>query len=153
MRAMQLGPEVTQSCTWAEISTKRVEEALPLKDRIKDLFMVSSRGMKAAELDKSDAMAQHLIGAWYFDVAKISWIERNTTMLLFGQAPAVTYQDAKPYLFNSYDLDDTLWMMCFLVSCTFISDGTTSPKSGIITCWIGQWSPRRSADGCLCQFL
>ena len=76
VRAMQLGPKEAQSYTWAVIFTKRVEEALPLKDRIKDLFKVNSRGMKAAELDNSDAMAQHLIEAQYFDVANISWIQR-----------------------------------------------------------------------------
>ena len=63
--------------------------------------------MKAAELDESDAM--HLIGAWYFDVRNISWIQRKTTILLFGQAPPVTYQEAEPYLFKSHDLDDPLW--------------------------------------------
>ena len=60
--------------------------------------------MKAAQLDESDVM--HLIGAWYFDVRNISWIQRKTTILLFGQAPPVTYQEAEPYLFKSHDLDD-----------------------------------------------
>ena len=35
VRAMQLGPEVAQSCTLAVILTKRVEEAVPLEHRIK----------------------------------------------------------------------------------------------------------------------
>ena len=61
--------------------------------------------MKAVEPDESDAMAPHLIGAWSFDVANFSRVQRKATTALFGQVLSVTYQEAEPYLPKSHDLD------------------------------------------------
>ena len=107
--AMEHGPEVPQGYKWAAILTKKVGESLPLKEKIQDTFKIKELALKAAELDDMDATTQHLIGAWYFNVANVSWIERKVAGTLFATVPSATYEEAEPYLLRSHELDNTLW--------------------------------------------
>lgn len=64
------------------------------KERVRQCKIVKEHILKATELNPSDAVAWYMLGEWCYYVADISWYERKLAIVLFGEPPVSTFEEA-----------------------------------------------------------
>eukprot|EP01059_Diplonema_ambulator_P035683 TRINITY_DN850_c0_g1_i11.p1 TRINITY_DN850_c0_g1~~TRINITY_DN850_c0_g1_i11.p1 ORF type:complete len:353 (+),score=76.98 TRINITY_DN850_c0_g1_i11:69-1061(+) len=83
---------------WRAVLEGRLSSYKPTKEKIAGAMGIRDDALKAIELDPTDPISLHVMGAWCHGVAKISWIERKAAAALFGTPPTSTLEEALEYL-------------------------------------------------------
>jgi len=72
----------------------KVSDFVSTKERIEKGKDIKKHLELAIELKPDEAYLYHVYGRWCFEVAKLSWVERNVAKLVFGTPPEATNDDA-----------------------------------------------------------
>ncbi|PAA60520.1 hypothetical protein BOX15_Mlig007364g1, partial [Macrostomum lignano] len=71
------------------------------KKRIENSFLVKEHFTKALDKKPDDAVVLHCLGVWCYEVANLSWLQRNMAAAFFAKPPTSTYEEALEYLLRA----------------------------------------------------
>eukprot|EP00755_Sulcionema_specki_P016657 Sspe_Gene.10514::Locus_3519_Transcript_2_2_Confidence_0.750_Length_1362::g.10514::m.10514 len=98
-KAPHLSPSTLGEChKWFASLAAKWGELQGTKAKILNSHRVLEHANKACELLPTDSVANHLMGAVYFNVAQLSWIEKKVASAVFAKVPEHTFEEAVVYL-------------------------------------------------------
>eukprot|EP01007_Sphenomonas_quadrangularis_P000763 NODE_1613_length_811_cov_226.534121_g1348_i0.p2 GENE.NODE_1613_length_811_cov_226.534121_g1348_i0~~NODE_1613_length_811_cov_226.534121_g1348_i0.p2 ORF type:complete len:219 (-),score=45.68 NODE_1613_length_811_cov_226.534121_g1348_i0:155-787(-) len=103
-RAREYGDTIGPCHKWWAIMVKKVGDFGGTKEKIQNAFKIKEAALRAVELTPTDGTSHHLLGAWFYNVANVGWIERKVATALFASPPEGTYEEAIPYLERAHEL-------------------------------------------------
>ncbi|KAJ9463216.1 Regulator of microtubule dynamics protein 1 [Diplonema papillatum] len=93
---------------WKAVLSSKWGELQGTKDKIKNSYVVRDAAVQACKiLGEKDSVAQHMLGAFYFHLANLSWIEKNVASAIFHVVPTHTISEALPHLLHAQDAEPT----------------------------------------------
>ncbi|XP_026473649.1 regulator of microtubule dynamics protein 1-like [Ctenocephalides felis] len=99
-----------------------------VKERVRQCKTVKEHMMKATELNPSDATAWYMLGEWCYHVADISWHERKLAIILFGEPPYSTFEEALRYFQKAEETEPLFYSNNLLMlGKTYYRLGKTEP--------------------------
>ncbi|KAJ9458346.1 Regulator of microtubule dynamics protein 1 [Diplonema papillatum] len=117
----KLHPEVAEGPKWEAILLSKLGQLSGTKEQVANSFVIKERADKAAELNPDDAATQHLLGAWHYNIAGISWAMRQAAKALFGTPPTSTYDAAIPHLLRAQKLDPSMIANSLMLGQTYMA--------------------------------
>ncbi|ESL08452.1 hypothetical protein TRSC58_03845 [Trypanosoma rangeli SC58] len=93
---------------WFSILLSAQNEFVGSREKVANAYIIRDHFLKALELDKDDATAQHCMGMWCWNVLRIGWVERQAATLLFGAPPTSTPEECLKYLLAADALEPTI---------------------------------------------
>lgn len=82
------------SHAWAAYISGKLSDFAGKKERISRGHEMKHHLEEAIKLNTEDPGIWYSFGRWCFEVAKLSWVERNLAAALFAKPPEATYQEA-----------------------------------------------------------
>ena len=85
------------------------------KQKIINSYEVKKYCLKAIELDSTYDNSYHVMGRWHYNVADLSWVERNIASLAYATPPVGSFAEAINYFksaknLNPDDIRHYLWL-------------------------------------------
>mmetsp|Transcript_27618 Transcript_27618/g.76453 ORF Transcript_27618/g.76453 Transcript_27618/m.76453 type:complete len:237 (+) Transcript_27618:67-777(+) len=117
------GADLAPAYKWNAVMLSKLGDFEGLTEKIKNSFVIKELALRAAELDPNDATTQHVLGAWCYNVAKVTWYERKAASMLFASPPTSTYEEAELYLLRSDDIDGTQFENSMLLGDLYVKTG------------------------------
>ncbi len=93
-KALEKNPDSYDAHKWMAMILGKVSDFVSTKERIEKGKDIKKHLELAIELKPDEAYLYHVYGRWCFEVAKLSWVERNVAKLVFGTPPEATNDDA-----------------------------------------------------------
>jgi len=93
-KAIEKNPDSFDAHKWMAMILGKVSDFVSTKERIEKGKDIKKHLELAIELKPDEAYLYHVYGRWCFEVAKLSWVERNVAKLVFGTPPEATNDDA-----------------------------------------------------------
>lgn len=93
-KALEKNPNSFDAHKWMAMILGKVSDFVSTKERIEKGKDIKKHLELAIELKSDEAYLYHVYGRWCFEVAKLSWMERNVAKLVFGTPPEATNDDA-----------------------------------------------------------
>jgi len=103
------GAKNADAYKWNTVLLAKLGDFSSQKEKIQNTFKIKELGMKVAELDPNDAVTQHLLGAWCYQVASLTWIERTVASTLFAAPPKSSFEEAEKYLRRANEIDPSVF--------------------------------------------
>ena len=75
------------------------------KQKIINSYEVKKHCLKAIELDPTYDNSYHVMGQWHYNVADLSWVERNIAGLVYATPPEGSFSEAISYFKNAKNLN------------------------------------------------
>ena len=85
-----------------------------IKEKIADGGLIRDHTLRALELTPDDAGLNHIMGRWCYEVAGISWVQRQIAATIFGEPPSSSFEQALEYFVRADTLTGakgTPWKM------------------------------------------
>ena len=77
--ALMLGfPTSASGWKWSAVFLARLTSYKPLTEKLADGLVVKTHALKALSLDKTDALVNHVMGAWKLNVANLTYAPKNS---------------------------------------------------------------------------
>merc|ERR1712187_888252 len=109
------GASCAPAYKWNAVLLGKLGDFASMTDKIKNSFVIKDLALKAAELDPEDATTQHLLGAWCYQVASVTWVERQAASLIFATPPESSFKEAEKYLLRANEIDPAVFENCMLL--------------------------------------
>ncbi len=109
LQALALDESCSAAHKWAGITLSAKGDFIPTKEKIANSRRVRQYWDKAAELSPSDATTLNLLGLWCFNLASLSWAERQIAALLFGSPPKSTFEEALAFFLQAEASQPEFW--------------------------------------------
>ncbi|XP_054162941.1 regulator of microtubule dynamics protein 2-like [Oppia nitens] len=100
-RSVKADPKSLDSHKWYCIALGRATKLVGVKDKIRYGHEFKQHLDLAYKLDPNDHMLHFMAGRFAYELAALSWIERNIARALYGPIPEATYQEALQKFFDS----------------------------------------------------
>lgn len=93
-KAIEKNADSFDAHKWMAMILGKVSDFASTKERIEKGKDIKKHLELAIALKSDEAYLYHVYGRWCFEVAKLSWMERNIAKLVFGTPPEATNDDA-----------------------------------------------------------
>lgn len=94
LEAIQVNENNFDCLKWAAVLHGKLSDFLGMKEKIENGFVFKGFLDKALAIDPAEYSLLHMRGRFSYNVAILSWIEKNLASALFATPPKATYEDA-----------------------------------------------------------
>ncbi|XP_037040821.1 regulator of microtubule dynamics protein 1-like [Bradysia coprophila] len=119
-KAIEKNPNCFEAHKWMAMILGKVADFVSTKERIEKGKDVKKHLELAIGLQPDEAYLYHVYGRWCFEVAKLSWVERNIAKLVFGTPPEATNDDALRNFKKGEELKENWKINYFYIAKTLI---------------------------------
>ena len=114
-KALKLNPLSSKANHWYAVMIGQKGVLEGTKQKILNSYEVKKYCLKAIEIDPYYDGSLHVMGRWHYNVADLSWIERNIASLVYATPPKGSFDEAIDYFkraisSNSTDIRHYLWL-------------------------------------------
>ena len=95
--ALEISPLSSKANHWYAVIIGQKGVLEGTKQKIINSYEVEKYCLKAIELDPSYDGSYHVMGRWHYNVADLSWIERNIASLVYATPPEGSFNEAAEY--------------------------------------------------------
>ncbi|RWS07573.1 regulator of microtubule dynamics protein 2-like protein, partial [Dinothrombium tinctorium] len=89
---------------WYAIAIGSIGDYVSTKEKIQNGNEFKKHVDIALELKPDDPTLHHMLGRWYTEIAKLSWVERKVASTLFSKVPEATHDMALSCFMKAYEL-------------------------------------------------
>lgn len=93
-RAVKSDPKSLQSHKWYCVALGRATKLVGVKDKIRYGHEFKRHLEMAYKLDRDDHLLHFMSGRFAYELAQLSWVEKNVAKALYGPIPEATYREA-----------------------------------------------------------
>ena len=112
-------PDSSLSYTYSAISYGNLARLTGGKERLNYAKKIEEYAKKAVQLDSSNAIPYIILGAYYREIAGLSWIERIFANILYGSVPDGTFEDSKKMLKKALSINPDIITANFQMALTY----------------------------------
>tara|TARA_Y100001970_G_scaffold280275_1_gene388994 strand:- start:112 stop:849 length:738 start_codon:yes stop_codon:yes gene_type:complete len=114
-KALRLAPNNGYANFWYAAYIGKIGLLEGTKQKILNSYKVQEYGMKAIELIPEYEHCHHLMGRWHYELAELTWFERNVASLVYATVPKGSYKKAiklfkKAIEINSVEIRHHYWL-------------------------------------------
>jgi tetratricopeptide (TPR) repeat protein len=120
-RMKSLYPDSSQSYTYAAVSYGNMARFTGGKERLNYAKKIETNAKKAIQLDSNNAIPYIILGAFYREIARLSWIERIFANMLYGSVPDGSVEDSEKMLKKALDINPDIITANFQMALTYRS--------------------------------
>ena len=95
--ALEIAPSLAKANHWYAVIIGKKGVLEGTKQKIINSYEVEKYCLKAIELDSRYDGSYHVMGRWHYNVADLSWLERNIASLVYATPPEGTFEAAAEY--------------------------------------------------------
>ena len=96
-KALEIAPSLAKANHWYAVIIGKKGVLEGTKQKIINSYEVEKYCLRAIELDPYYDGSHHVMGRWHYNVADLSWIERNIASLVYATPPEGTFGEAAEY--------------------------------------------------------
>ena len=96
-KALEIAPSLAKANHWYAVIIGKKGVLEGTKQKIINSYEVEKYCLRAIELDPDYDGSHHVMGRWHYNVADLSWIERNIASLVYATPPEGTFGEAAEY--------------------------------------------------------
>ena len=96
-KALEISPLLAKANHWYAVIIGKKGVLEGTKQKIINSYEVEKYCLKAIELDPAYDGSYHVMGRWHYNVADLSWLERNIASLVYATPPEGTFEAAAEY--------------------------------------------------------
>ncbi|EDQ84895.1 uncharacterized protein MONBRDRAFT_34478 [Monosiga brevicollis MX1] len=111
--AIAKDPNNARAHKWYAIVQGALSDFVSLQEKLECGMLFRKHVERSLELDPSDALAHHLLGRFCFEVAKLTWFEKQACKTFIGTPPEATYEETLSH-FEQADKYQPNWIMNLL---------------------------------------
>ena len=115
----KLFPDSSLSFTYSAISYGNVARFTKGKERLNYAKKIEEDSKKAIKLDSNNAIPYIILGAFYREVARLSWIERIFATILYGSVPSGSFEDSEQMLKKALMINPNIITANFQMALTY----------------------------------
>ena len=114
-KALDINPNSAKSNHWYAVMFGRQGQLEGTKQKILNSYDMKKYCLRAIEIDPNYDGSLHVMGRWHYNVANLSWIERNIASLVYATPPNGSFEEAIDYFkravdANPKDIRHYLWL-------------------------------------------
>ncbi len=118
-KLINLFPDSSLSYTYSAISYGNMARMTGGKERLNYAKEIEENATKAVQLDSNNAIPYIILGAFYREIARLSWIERIFASVLYGSVPDGSLQDSEKMLKKALTLNPNIITANFQMALTY----------------------------------
>ncbi len=103
-KCVELAPEVAGGHQYYAILIGQIGELEGTKQKITNSYAVREHTEKAIALDPKEDSNYHVMGRWHFELADLSWAERQVASLIYATPPKASFEEAEQYFQKAHQL-------------------------------------------------
>jgi tetratricopeptide (TPR) repeat protein len=104
-RAVDIDPKSAKAHLSLAITCGRLAPYLENREKIRHSKLVREHAEKALALEPSNSYAHHILGAWNFEMARISPVLRAVAKIVYGGLPSASMHQAEAFFQKAVELD------------------------------------------------
>ena len=112
-------PDSSLSYTYSAISYGNLARLTGGKERLNYAKKIEEYAKKAVQLDSNNAIPYIILGAYYREIGRLSWIERIFASILYGSVPDGTFEDSKKMLKKALSINPNIITANFQMALTY----------------------------------
>lgn len=116
---INLFPDSSLSYTYSAISYGNLARMTGGKERLNFAKKIEENAKKAIQLDSTNALPYIIMGAFYREIARLSWIERIFANILYGSVPDGSLQDSEIMLKKALKINPKIITANFQMALTY----------------------------------
>ena len=116
---INLFPDSSLSYTYSAISFGNLARMTGGKERLNYAKKIEDYAKKAIRLDSTNALPYIIMGAFYREIAGLSWIERIFANMLYGSVPDGSLQDSEIMLKRALKINPQIITANFQMALTY----------------------------------
>ena len=114
-KALNINPSSAKSNHWYAVMFGRQGQLQGTKQKILNSYDMKKYCLRAIEIDPGYDGSLHVMGRWHYNIADLSWIERNIASLVYATPPTGSFEEAIDYFKkakkeNPKDIRHYLWL-------------------------------------------
>ena len=114
-KALKMDPDNGYANFWYAAYIGKIGLLEGTKQKILNSYKVQQYGMKAIKLAPEYEHCYHLMGRWHYELAELSWFERNVASLVYATPPKGSYKEAiklfkQAIKINSIEIRHHYWL-------------------------------------------
>ena len=135
-QALSLDSNLAKSNHWYAVLHGQIGLIEGTKQKIINSYDVLKYGQFAIKIDPNYDNTHHLLGRLNFELANLSWIEKNFASLIYATPPEGSFNEAKNYFQTAIDLNENdirhwLWLGKTYIALGDIHEAIKSLKKAI----------------------
>lgn len=119
VKQINLFPDSSLAYTYSAISYGNLARLTGGKERLNYAREIEKNAKKAVELDSNNAIPYVILGAFYREIARLSWIERMFANILYGSVPDGSLLDSHRMLKTALEISPNLITANFQMALTY----------------------------------
>jgi tetratricopeptide (TPR) repeat protein len=112
-------PDSSLAYTYSAISYGNLARFVGGKERLTYAKKIETNAKKAIEMDSSNALPYIVLGAYFREIARLSWIERTFANILYGSVPDGSYEDSEKMLKKALKINPKIITANFQMALTY----------------------------------
>ena len=114
-KALDINPNSAKSNHWYAVMFGKQGQLEGTKQKILNSYDMKKYCLKAIDIDPNYDGSLHVMGRWHYNIADLSWIERNIASLVYATPPVGSFEEAIDYFkkakdANPEDIRHYLWL-------------------------------------------
>ncbi|MGB8317572.1 MAG: hypothetical protein WCE54_05580 [Ignavibacteriaceae bacterium] len=118
-KLINLFPDSSLAYTYSAISYGNQARLTGGKERLNYAREIEKNARKAVQLDSNNAIPYVILGAFYREISRLSWIERMFANMLYGSVPDGSLQDSQKMLKTALEISPQLITANFQMALTY----------------------------------
>jgi tetratricopeptide (TPR) repeat protein len=116
-------PDSAASYAYLSMAYGTQAQVLGNRERIKMAKKVEENSLKAIEISPDFYLPYVILGIYYREIAKLSWIERTFANAFFGKVPEGSFEDSEKMLKRALAIDPDLMIAAVSLARTYRAKG------------------------------
>tara|TARA_Y100001970_G_scaffold133844_1_gene164916 strand:+ start:1191 stop:1934 length:744 start_codon:yes stop_codon:yes gene_type:complete len=114
-KALELNPDSAKSNHWYAVMFGRQGQLEGTKQKILNSYDMKEYCLRAIGIDPNYDGSLHVMGRWHYNIANLSWFERNIARIVYATPPTGSFKEAIEYFekaitVNPKDIRHYLWL-------------------------------------------
>ena len=118
-KLINLFPDSSLAYTYSAVSYGNMARLTGGKERLNYAREIEKNAKKAVVLDSNNAIPYVILGAFYREISRLSWIERIFANMLYGSVPDGSLQDSQKMLKTALEKSPKLITANFQMALTY----------------------------------
>ena len=119
VKLINLFPDSSLAYTYSAVSYGNLARLTGGKERLNYAREIEKNAKKAVVLDSNNAIPYVILGAFYREISRLSWIERIFANMLYGSVPDGSLQDSQKMLKTALEKNPNLITANFQMALTY----------------------------------
>ncbi|HPC36001.1 MAG TPA: hypothetical protein P5268_09675 [Candidatus Marinimicrobia bacterium] len=103
-KCVEMAPELAGGHQYYAILIGQIGELEGTKQKITNSYAVREHTEKAIALDPKEDSNYHVMGRWHYELADLSWAERQVASLIYATPPKATFEEAEQFFQKAHEL-------------------------------------------------